>query len=120
VQIALVPPTAPFLRGADMLVAADCTPVAYPHFHNDFLKDRVLLIGCPKLDNAQAHVYKFAEIFRSADIRSVTVLDMEVPCCSKLPLIVSKGMELADKRVPIEEVVISTGGEILKRSEIAA
>lgn len=115
VQIKLVPATAPFLISADLLVAADCTPVAYPEFHRDFLKGRVVLIGCPKFDDVQEYIKKFADIFRVADIKSVTVLDMEVPCCSALPVIVRKGMEIANKEVPIEEVVISTRGKILRR-----
>jgi NAD-dependent dihydropyrimidine dehydrogenase PreA subunit len=120
VQIELVPATAPFLKSANLLVAADCTPVAYPDFHRDFLKGRVVLIGCPKFDNVQEYIKKFADIFRMADIQSVTVLDMEVPCCSVLPVIVRKGMEIAKKEVPIEEVVISTHGKILKRVECVA
>lgn len=120
VQIKLVPPAAPFLRGADLLVTADCIPVAYPNFHNDFLKERVVMIGCPKFDNVQEYVNKFAEIFRIADVKSVTVMEMEVPCCSKLPLIVQKGMELASKQVPMEEVVISIRGKILKRTKVKA
>ncbi|MCK7502710.1 MAG: hypothetical protein MZV70_00490 [Desulfobacterales bacterium] len=107
-QIKLVPPTAPFLRGADLLVAADCTAFAYANFHEDFLKGRALLVGCPKLDNAQEYMRKFAEIFSVADVRSITVLDMEVPCCSALPIIVKKGMEMAGKNIPMENVTIST------------
>lgn len=75
----------------------------------------MVLIGCPKFDNVQEYIKKFADIFRVADIKSVTVLDMEVPCCSALPVIVRKGMEIANKEVPIEEVVISTRGKILRR-----
>ena len=119
VQIKLVPPTAPFLKGASLLVAADCAPVAYPNFHRDFLKGKAVMIGCPKFDDVQGYVEKFADIFRSANIKSVTVLDMEVPCCSALPRIVQRGMELAGKNVPLEEVVISARGEILKREEAA-
>ena len=120
VQIRLVPAMAPFLKGADLLVAADCTPVAYPRFHQDFLKGKVVLIGCPKFDDVQGYVEKFAEIFKKADIRSVTVLDMEVPCCSALPMIVRKGMEGAGKSIPVEEITISSRGEILKRRKLAA
>jgi len=120
VQIRLVPPTAPFLKGANLLVAADCAPVAYPNFHRDFLKGKAVMVGCPKFDDVQGYVDKFTDIFRSANIRSVTVLDMEVPCCSALPKIVRRGMELAGKSVPMEEVVISARGEILKREEAAA
>jgi len=120
VQINLVPPTAPFLKGADLLVAADCAPVAYPSFHRDFLKGKAVMVGCPKFDDVKGYVEKFADIFRSANIKSVTVLDMEVPCCSALPKIVKRGMELAGKSVPLEEVVISARGEILKREKAAA
>jgi len=113
VQIRLVPPSAPFLKGADLLVAADCTPVAYPRFHEDLLRGKVVLLGCPKFDNAHEYVAKFKEIFESADIRSVTNLIMEVPCCSALPVIVQKGMEEAGKDVPIRNIVVSTRGELL-------
>lgn len=115
VQIRLVPPTAPFLKGADLLVAADCTPFAYPRFHEDFLKGRAVLVGCPKLDDAQAYVQKFGEIFSKADIKSVTVLVMEVPCCQGLPVIIQRGMALADVDVPLEKVIISSRGEVIRR-----
>jgi Pyruvate/2-oxoacid:ferredoxin oxidoreductase delta subunit len=117
VQIKLVPASASFLKGANLLVAADCTPVAYPDFHRDFLEGRVVLLGCPKFDDVQEYIRKFADIFRTADIQSVTVLDMEVPCCSALPVIVHKGMEIARKHVPIEEIVISTRGKIFNKAE---
>jgi ferredoxin len=120
VQIRLVPPNAPFLKGAHLLIAADCVPVAYPKLHDDFLKGRVILLGCPKFDDVQAYVEKFRDIFKSAEIRSVLVLDMEVPCCSALPKIVKSGMEEAGKDVPLEEVVISPRGEVCRRQKIAA
>ena len=120
VQIHLVPPTAPFLKGADLLVAADCTPVAYPNFHQDFLKGKVVMVGCPKFDDVQEYIQKFTDIFKTADIKSVTVVVMEVPCCSGLPLIVEKGMEMAGKTVPMETVVISARGELLNRRKDAA
>jgi Pyruvate/2-oxoacid:ferredoxin oxidoreductase delta subunit len=119
VQIRLVPPTAPFLKGANLLIAADCAPVAYGNFHRDFLKGKAVMVGCPKFDDVQGYVDKFTDIFRSANIKRVTVLDMEVPCCSALPKIVKRGMELAGKSVPLEEVVISARGEILKREQAA-
>lgn len=120
VQIRLVPPTAPFLRGADLLVAADCAPFAYADFHNDLLKGRVVMVGCPKLDNAEEYFHKFIDIFRSSGIRSVTVVSMEVPCCSKLPMIVEKALNIAGKDIPLEEVVISTRGQVISRKSIAA
>ncbi len=115
VQIRLVPPTAPFLKNANLVVAADCTPIAYPAFHRDFLKKSVVLMGCPKFDDVQDYVNRFAAIFRENPIRQVTVLVMEVPCCSGLPMVVKKGMELAGVEVPLEVVVIGIEGRILKR-----
>ena len=103
VKIRLVPATAPFLKGADLLVAADCTSVAYPDFHRDFLKGKVVMIGCPKFDDAQAHVQKLAEVFERADVKSVSVLVMEVPCCQGLPAIIEKAMEKAGKEIPLEK-----------------
>jgi hypothetical protein len=111
VQIRLVPPSAPFLKGADLLVAADCTPVAYPRFHDDLLRGKTVLLGCPKFDDAEDYVKKFAAIFETAAIKSVTIAVMEVPCCQGLPVIVRKGMAIAGKEIPIEVVVISTRGE---------
>ena len=111
VQIRLVPPTAPFLRGADLLVAADCTLVAYPCFHDDLLRGKTVLLGCPKFDDTEAYVQKFAEIFRTAEIKSVTIVVMEVPCCQGLPVIVRKAMALAGKTIPIEVVVITSRGK---------
>lgn len=120
VQIRLVPPTAPFLKDADLLVAADCTPVAYPNFHQDFLKGRVVMIGCPKFDEKEEYIQKFADIFRTAHIKSVTVLIMEVPCCSGLPTIVKKAMDKAGKRIPMEEIVIGPRGDVLSKEAVAA
>jgi len=120
VQIRLVQPGAAFLKNAELLIAADCTPIAYPDFHGDFLRGKAVMIGCPKFDDAPAYIEKFAQIFRAASIKSVTVVVMEVPCCQSLPVIVYKGMKLADIHVPIEKIVISAGGEILKREKLAA
>jgi ferredoxin len=120
VQIRLVPPTAPFLNGAHLLVAADCTPVAYPHFHRDFLEGKVVLVGCPKFDDAQAYIQRFADIFKTAHVKDVTVVVMEVPCCQGLPVIVKKGMELAGKSIPMEQITISRRGEVLERERLVA
>jgi len=120
VQLRLVPPQAPFLKDADLLVVADCVPVAHPDFHRKFVAGKVVLLGCPKFDNAAEYVQKFEQIFRTANIRSVTVLDMEVPCCSAMPVIVKKGMGAAGKSVPMEEIVVSVRGEVLKRNGKAA
>ena len=114
VQIMLIPPTAPFLKGAKLLVVADCAPIAYPSFHSDFLQGKVVMMGCPKFDDVDAYVDKFTEIFKSAGISSVTNLYMEVPCCSGLPMIVRKAMAAAGTDVPYEEVVLSRRGEIIE------
>ncbi len=110
VQIKLIPPTAPFLKNADLLVASDCTPAAYPAFHEDLLKGKVLMIGCPKFDDTEEYVDRFTQIFSSADIKSITVAIMEVPCCSKMPAIVRAAMQRSGKQIPLETVVISRTG----------
>ena len=120
VKIRLVPPTAPFLKGADLLVVADCVPVVYSSFHQDFLKGRAVLVGCPKFDDVQEYIDKFVEIFKTANIKSITVPIMEVPCCSGLPMILKKAMEEAKKEIPVELVVISARGEVLKKERLAA
>ena len=120
VQIRLVPPTAPFLKGANLLVAADCTPIAYPNFHRDFLKGKVVMLGCPKFDEAQANIQKFADIFNTAGIKSIEVITMEVSCCQGLPMIVKKGLELSGKKIPLSQVIISTHGEVLKTQKLVA
>jgi NAD-dependent dihydropyrimidine dehydrogenase PreA subunit len=120
VQIMLVPPTAAFLKGADLLVLADCVPVAFPTLHRDFLKGKAVMMGCPKLDNTQAYIEKFAQIARHSGIRSITAVVMEVPCCAALPVIVQKGLKLAGATIPMEEVVISVRGKILERRQVKA
>jgi ferredoxin len=114
IQIKLIPALAPFLKGADLLVLADCTAVAVPALHRDWIQGRVVMMGCPKFDDVQAYVQKFADIFRTADIRSVTVVVMDVPCCSGMPMIVRKGMETAGKDVPIKQVVVSLRGKVIE------
>lgn len=120
IQIKLVPPTAPFLRGADLLVAADCTAFSYGSFHSDMLAGKVLMIGCPKFDNADEYLAKFVDIFRHAGLKRVTVVHMEVPCCSKLPMIVLKARELAGVRTPVEEIVVGVQGGVLRQGSLAA
>jgi ferredoxin len=115
VQIMLVPAQAPFLKGADLMVVADCVPIAYRSFHRDFLNGKAVMMGCPKLDDAEHYIDKFADICKHSGINSITIPVMEVPCCSGLPMIVKKGMEKAGVEIPIEEIVISTRGKILER-----
>lgn len=113
VQIRLVPPTAPFLKNADLLIAADCTPVAYAGFHQDFLTGKVVLMGCPKFDDVPAYVEKFTQIFRYNALRRITILAMEVPCCQGLPAIVRKALDQSGREIPLEVVVVSLRGKIL-------
>jgi NAD-dependent dihydropyrimidine dehydrogenase PreA subunit len=120
IQIRLVPPTAPFLKNADLLVAADCTPFAYANFHQELLAGKTLMIGCPKFDDNEAYFEKFVDIFKSAGIRSVTTVFMEVPCCHGLPWLVQKAMEKAGKSIPLEHIVLSVRGEIIKRERLVA
>lgn len=113
VQIRLVPEGAPFLKDADLLIAADCVPVAYPGFHSDFLKGRAVMIGCPKFDDAQAYIDKLARVFKVSRIKRITAVIMEVPCCSGLPAIVKKALETSGMDIPFESVVISSRGKVL-------
>ena len=113
VKIRLVPPTAPFLKGADLLVLADCAALAHTSVHQTLLKGKVVLMGCPKFDEVEEYIRKFAEIFKTAGINSVTVTTMEVPCCSGLPWIVKKGMEKSGKNLPISEIVLNAKGQKL-------
>jgi len=111
VQMHLVPPSAPFLKDADLLLAADCVPFAYADFHRDFLQDKALLIGCPKLDDGQAYLQKLTAILAGNDIKRLTVLHMEVPCCSGLIAIARQALAASGKDVPLETVRIGIQGE---------
>jgi hypothetical protein len=113
VQIRLVPASAPFLKGADLLIAADCTPIARASFHEDFMAGKVIMMGCPKFDDRESYVQKFAEIFATADIKSITSVIMEVPCCGSMRGIIDQAMKKAGKNIPATEVVLSTQGQIL-------
>ncbi len=110
VQLALVNAMAPFLREADLLISADCVPVAYRRFHEDFLTDRRVVLACPKLDNARAHMEKLVDLFQASRPRSVKVVRMEVPCCYGLMALTEQAAELAGLQVPVEEVVITVSG----------
>jgi NAD-dependent dihydropyrimidine dehydrogenase PreA subunit len=112
VQIRLVPANALFLKGADLLIAADCTAFAYAGFHSDLLSGKALLVGCPKLDDAQQIQDKFVEIFKSAGIKSITVVAMEVPCCSRLPMIVKKALEISGAKIPVKEIIVGIQGTL--------
>ena len=113
VQLKLVPASAPFLQNADVLVAADCVPFAYPDFHQDFLAGKVLLVGCPKLDDTAAYTEKLTRMFAVNNVRSVTVVRMEVPCCGGLTHAVKTAIAASEASVPYAEVVVSIDGKKL-------
>jgi NAD-dependent dihydropyrimidine dehydrogenase PreA subunit len=112
VQLTLVPVNAPFLRGADLVLAAHCTPFAYAGFHRDFLKNHALLIACPKLDDFSAHQAKLTEIMRHSGVKSVTVVRMEVPCCSGLTHMVKEAISTSGNDIPLSEVIIGVKGDL--------
>ena len=111
-QIKLVPVNAPYFHKAKLLIAADCTAYTYADFHRDFMKGKITLIGCPKLDGAD-YSEKLTEIIKNNDIRSVTNLRMEVPCCGGLEMAVKKALQNSGKFLPWQVVTISTEGQIL-------
>ena len=111
-QIKLVPVNAPYFNGAKLLIAADCTAYAYANIHSDFMKGRVTLIGCPKLDSVN-YSEKLTEIIRNNDIKSVTILRMEVPCCGGLEIAVKKALQDSGKFIPWNVATVSIDGKIL-------
>ena len=112
VQIKLLPVNAPYFGGAKLLIAADCTAYAYAAFHEDFIKGHITLVGCPKLDSAD-YSEKLTEIIKNNDIKSVTVVRMEVPCCGGLELAAKKALQDSGKFIPWQVVTLSTDGRIL-------
>ncbi|OGW79950.1 MAG: 4Fe-4S ferredoxin [Omnitrophica bacterium RIFCSPLOWO2_12_FULL_44_17] len=111
VQLMLVPASAPYFNGADLLIAADCCPFAYADFHREFLRGKILLIACPKLDDAEFYLKKLTEIFKNNKIKSVTCVHMEVPCCFGLVQMVKEAMAEVGKKIPFHETTISIQGE---------
>jgi len=111
VQIRLVPVSAPYFENADLLIAADCVPFAYADFHLDLLKDKILLVGCPKLDDAGFYQEKITEILKNNSIKSVTYAHMEVPCCFGLVGIIKSAISASVKNIPFKEITISIKGE---------
>ena len=112
VQIKLVQERASMFAGADLLIAADCTAYAYGNFHQDFIRNHVVLVGCTKLDDVD-YSEKLARIFMRNDIKSITVARMEVPCCAGMERAVKMALKESGKKIPVKTVVISTEGEIL-------
>ena len=115
VQLMLVPPTAPFFKNADLLIAADCVPFAFPNFHERFLKGKALVVGCPKLDNLQLYFEKLTEIFRGNGLHSVEVLKMEVPCCGGIAQATVEARKQAGVECPITITTIGVQGDLLEK-----
>ena len=111
-QIKLVPVHAPYFDGANLLIAADCTAYAYGNFHTEFIRNRITLIGCPKLDEGD-YAEKLTRIIAENDVQSVTVVRMEVPCCSGIENAVKRALQASEKFIPWQVVTISTDGRIL-------
>jgi len=112
VQINLIPPHAPFLKGADLLITADCVPVALPDYHSRYVPGKVVMLGCPKFDDQTAYIEKFTQIFEKAQPSSLTVLIMEVPCCSQMLYLLNKALESAGMEIPVQVKVVGLKGEI--------
>ncbi|MDD6920360.1 MAG: 4Fe-4S binding protein [Eubacteriales bacterium] len=113
VQIQLVPVNAPYFDGAKLLIAADCTAFAYANFHNEFMKNKITIIGCPKLDPVD-YSEKLTEIIKQNDIKEVTILKMEVPCCNGIENYAKKALQQSGKFIPWQVVTISINGEIVE------
>ena len=112
VQLHLVSTTAPYFQGADLLITADCVPVAYAGYHEDFLKGKAVVMGCPKLDDNSFYQQKLTELFSRSDIKSITVLKMEVPCCGGIAVAARQALAASGKEIPYNEVIIGIQGQI--------
>ena len=112
VQLHLVSTTAPYFQGAELLITADCVPVAYAGYHEDFLKGKAVVMGCPKLDDNSFYQQKLTELFSKSDVKSITVLKMEVPCCGGIAVAARQALAASGKQIPYTEVTIGIQGEI--------
>lgn len=114
IQLMLVPAFAPFLDNADILIAADCVPFAYANFHQDLLKGKVLLVGCPKFDDIELYTQKIAQILEHNNVKSITYAHMEVPCCFGLMPVIQQAISCSGKKVTFHDVTIGIKGDRLK------
>ncbi|MFA7060638.1 MAG: 4Fe-4S binding protein [Pedobacter sp.] len=112
VQLHLVSTTATYFQGADLLITADCVPLAYAGYHEDFLKGKAVVMGCPKLDDNQFYTEKLTELFSKSDVKSITVLKMEVPCCGGIAVAARQALAASGKQIPYHEVTIGIQGNI--------
>jgi NAD-dependent dihydropyrimidine dehydrogenase PreA subunit len=112
VQLNLIPIEAPFLKDADLLLIADCSAIAYPTLHQDLLKGRSVIIGCPKFDDVNHYIEKLTEILKRNDVRSLTVAHMEVPCCRALDVIAQRALDASCKMIPTQRIIVSVHGDV--------
>lgn len=115
VKIELVAPSATFFKNTDLLIAADCAPFAYANFHSDFMKDKAVIIGCPKLNDSEFYYNKIVSILRNNNIKSVTVAHMEVPCCFGLDQLVDEAIRASEKNIVKKEIIVGIEGNIIKQ-----
>ncbi len=118
IQLMLIPPQAPYLKEADLLLAADCVAFAMGNFHNNLLKDRVVIIACPKLDNAEFYIKKLSEIIKINKLKSLKVVHMEVPCCFGLTHITQEAIAASETEIAFDDVTVNLKGEIIKSEKI--
>ena len=118
IKLTLLNPNAPFLKGAELVLLADCTAAAYPDLHAKILRNRAIAMGCPKLDDIDAHIEKLAEILKAAQPKSLTVVHMEVPCCKGFFHAAEKAIEMSGVYLPLNVMVISRDGKILKQESL--
>jgi Pyruvate/2-oxoacid:ferredoxin oxidoreductase delta subunit len=111
IQLKLVPANAPYLKDADLLIAADCVPFTYANFHSDFLRGKTLVMGCPKFDDAEHYIEKLTDILKINNIKSITLVNMEVPCCFGLQQIAEEAIKNSGKVLPLRQTIISVYGE---------
>ena len=118
VQLTLVQPNSPYFKGADLLITADCVPFAYGNYHIDFLKDKAVVVGCPKLDDTLKYTEKLEQIIKMNDLESITLLRMEVPCCGGMAMIAKNARDNSGINIPIKVVTIGIEGDIIKKDYI--
>ena len=118
VQLMLVPPTAPFLKGREILLAADCAPFAFADFHRKLLAGKALLVGCPKLDDLEHYRQKLEEICRHSGCTGLTVVMMEVPCCGGLGMIARQAITASGSNIPLKEIIVGIRGDILRETAV--
>lgn len=114
VQLHLVPPNAPYFQNAELLITATCVPVAYGNYHQELLKDKAVIVACPKLDNTAPYVEKLAAIIKNNNLKGITLARMEVPCCGGLNMILKQAIEKAGVEVPVTEKIIGVRGNIIR------